>query len=152
AGHLAGGDVQTRQRAQAFDLFSECPVLPACVLATGEARHALRTRRSHRIGHIQAATGGDDARRVRYPPQHRRHHVTSIRSSIKHPLLDMDVRIDLVHLRPLRPMLYRSKILQCPSETTSTDPSTTLIAVSSSIAYPGTGIRAAHFSASAMVF
>jgi hypothetical protein len=41
---------------------------------------------------------------------------------------------------------------QCPSETTSTIPSTTLMAVSSSIAYPGTRMPAAHLSASAMVF
>lgn len=40
---------------------------------------------------------------------------------------------------------------QCPSETTSTAPSTTLMAVSSSIAYAGTGMSAAHFSALAMV-
>ena len=36
---------------------------------------------------------------------------------------------------------------QCPSETTSTVPSITLTAVSSSIAYVGTGRRPAHFSA-----
>jgi hypothetical protein len=36
---------------------------------------------------------------------------------------------------------------QCPSETTSTVPSITLTAVSSSIAYVGTGSRPAHFSA-----
>ena len=41
---------------------------------------------------------------------------------------------------------------QCPSETTSTSPSTTLIAVSSSIAYAGFARPAAHRSASAMVF
>src|SRR5262249_28071747 len=40
---------------------------------------------------------------------------------------------------------------QCPSETTSTVPSTTLMAVSSSIAYAGPCRSAAHFSALAMV-
>jgi hypothetical protein len=39
---------------------------------------------------------------------------------------------------------------QCPSETTSTVPSTTLMAVSSSIAYAGPEIPAAHCSALAM--
>jgi hypothetical protein len=40
--------------------------------------------------------------------------------------------------------------LQCPSETTSTLPSVTLMAVWSSIAYVGAGILAAHCSAMAM--
>jgi hypothetical protein len=44
------------------------------------------------------------------------------------------------------------KSRQCPSEITSTAPSTTRIAVSSSIAYAGPGIVAAHLSASAIVF
>ena len=39
---------------------------------------------------------------------------------------------------------------QCPSETTSTVPSLTLMAVSSSIAYAGFGMPAAQLSASAM--
>src|SRR6478672_11225657 len=41
---------------------------------------------------------------------------------------------------------------QCPSETTSTAPSTTCMAVWSSIAYAGPEMSAAHFSAVAMVF
>jgi hypothetical protein len=41
---------------------------------------------------------------------------------------------------------------QCPSEMTSTVPSTILMAVSSSIAYAGPDKPAAHRSASAMVF
>jgi hypothetical protein len=45
-----------------------------------------------------------------------------------------------------------SKNFQCPSETTSTLPSTTLMAVWSSIAYAGPPMPLAHFSASAMVF
>jgi hypothetical protein len=42
------------------------------------------------------------------------------------------------------------KSFQCPSETTSTLPSVTLMAVWSSIAYVGAGILAAHCSAMAM--
>jgi len=42
------------------------------------------------------------------------------------------------------------KSFHCPSETTSTAPSTTCMAVSSSSAYPGADIRAAHSSALAM--
>lgn len=44
-----------------------------------------------------------------------------------------------------------SNLRQFPSETTSTAPSTTLIAVSSSIAYEGQSSVAAHFSAFAIV-
>ena len=46
----------------------------------------------------------------------------------------------------------RVNSFQCPSDMTSTVPSTTLMAVSSSIAYAGPGMPAAHRSASAMVF
>ena len=46
----------------------------------------------------------------------------------------------------------RVNSFQCPSDMTSTVPSTTLMAVSSSIAYAGPGMSAAHRSASAMVF
>jgi hypothetical protein len=70
-------------------------------------RYALRTRRGHRVGHIQAATGGDDTRRVRHTTQHRRHQVTDIGASPLYLLLDVDVRIGLAHLwshlRPCRP-------------------------------------------------
>src|SRR5437588_7972919 len=49
---------------------------------------------------------------------------------------------------------YRTAVssFQCPSETTSTVPSTTLMAVSSSIAYAGPDKPAAHRSAAAIVF
>ena len=48
-------------------------------------------------------------------------------------------------LRAGRPHWLNS--FHCPSETTSTAPSTTATAVWSSTAYAGTGSRAAHFSA-----
>jgi hypothetical protein len=47
---------------------------------------------------------------------------------------------------------YEGNNFQCPSETTSTVPSVTLMAVWSSIAYAGPAISATHLSASAMVF
>ena len=47
---------------------------------------------------------------------------------------------------------HTANSFQCPSETTSTVPSTTCMAVSSSIAYAGTDMPAAHLSASAMEF
>src|SRR5262249_53513441 len=50
------------------------------------------------------------------------------------------------------PAYFWVKSFQCPSEMTSTAPSTTLKAVSSSIAYAGHPSPAAHFSAAAMVF
>ena len=55
------------------------------------------------------------------------------------------------------PDLYASRVqgvnsFQCPSEMTSTVPPVTLMAVWSSIAYPGTGTLPAHFSAPAMEF
>ena len=46
-----------------------------------------------------------------------------------------------------RPLCQGLNSFQCPSETTSTVPSTTFTAVSSSMAYVGTGSRPAHFSA-----
>jgi hypothetical protein len=46
---------------------------------------------------------------------------------------------------------YEGNSFQCPSETTSTVPSVTLMAVWSSIAYAGPAISAAHLSAAAMV-
>ena len=46
---------------------------------------------------------------------------------------------------------YAGNSFHCPSETTSTLPSVTLMAVWSSIAYAGPAIPAAHLSASAMV-
>jgi hypothetical protein len=45
---------------------------------------------------------------------------------------------------------YEGNSFQCPSETTSTVPSVTLMAVWSSIAYAGPEMPAAHCSASAM--
>src|SRR6476646_4758939 len=47
---------------------------------------------------------------------------------------------------------YHPNFVHCPSETTSTEPSTTLMAVCSSMAYAGTPMSAAHRSASARVF
>ncbi len=47
---------------------------------------------------------------------------------------------------------YEGKSLQWPSETTSTVPSVTLMAVSSSMAYAGPPRPATHLSASSMVF
>src|SRR5262249_14953457 len=47
---------------------------------------------------------------------------------------------------------YQESLFHCPSETTSTVPSVTLMAVWSSMAYAGPAMSAAHFSASAMVF
>jgi hypothetical protein len=46
---------------------------------------------------------------------------------------------------------YEGNSFQCPSETTSTVPPVTLMAVWSSIAYAGPAISAAHLSAPAMV-
>ena len=46
---------------------------------------------------------------------------------------------------------YQENNFQCPSETISTVPSVTLMAVWSSIAYAGPAISAAHLSAAAMV-
>jgi len=45
---------------------------------------------------------------------------------------------------------YEGNGFQCPSETTSTVPSVTLMAVWSSMAYAGPAISAAHLSASAI--
>jgi len=47
---------------------------------------------------------------------------------------------------------YQGNSFHCPSETTSTVPSVTLIAVWSSMAYAGPAMPAAHRCASAMVF
>jgi hypothetical protein len=47
---------------------------------------------------------------------------------------------------------YQGNSFHSPSETTSTVPSVTLMAVWSSMAYAGPAISAAHLSASAMVF
>ena len=47
---------------------------------------------------------------------------------------------------------FVGRSFQCPSETTSTVPSVTLMAVWSSMAYAGPAMPAAHLSASAMVF
>ncbi|MCA2229665.1 hypothetical protein [Nonomuraea aurantiaca] len=54
--------------------------------------------------------------------------------------------------KPLTNRGEEEKDLQCPSETTSTVPSVTLMAVWSSMAYAGPAMPAAHLSASAMVF
>src|SRR3954462_8412771 len=65
------------------------------------------------------------------------------------PLLPEDTKCAISSIRSLATRLGLHSF-QCPSETTSTVPSTTVMAVSSSIAYAGPEMPAAHCSASAI--
>lgn len=91
---LCGADVRPRHGPEALDLIGRAQVQSVGVLATGQARHPLRTRRCHRAGGLPPTPCGHDARKITDKSEGGGDHVAGVDVGVE-LCVDVDVGVHL---------------------------------------------------------